>query len=41
MCYTPNERERIDELAGWGVDTLITDAVDHVAADSLPPALPL
>jgi glycerophosphoryl diester phosphodiesterase len=41
MCYTPNERDRIDELAGWGVDTLITDAVDHVAADSLPPAPPL
>ncbi len=41
MCYTPNERERIDQLAGWGVDTLITDAVDHVAADSLPPAPPL
>jgi len=38
MCYTPNERERIDALADWGVDTLITDAVDHVAADSLPPA---
>src|SRR6266498_572976 len=31
MCYTPNERERIDQLASWGVDTLITDAVDHVA----------
>ncbi len=41
MCYTPNERERIDELAAFGVDTLITDAVDHVAADSLPPAPPL
>jgi glycerophosphoryl diester phosphodiesterase len=41
MCYTPNERERIDELASWGVDTIITDAVDHIAADSLPPAAPI
>ena len=41
LCYTPNEREQIDQLADWGVDTLITDAVDHVAADSLPPAPPL
>ena len=28
-------------LAAWGVDGIITDAVDHVAADSLPPPLPL
>ena len=37
LCYTPNERERIDELAAWGVDGIITDAVDRIAADSLPP----
>lgn len=41
LCYTPNEAARIAELAGWGVDGLITDAVDRVAADSLPPAPPL
>jgi glycerophosphoryl diester phosphodiesterase len=41
LCYTPNDAERIATLAGWGVDGLITDAVDHIAADSLPPPLPL
>jgi len=41
LCYTPNEPARIAELAAWGVDGIITDAVDHVAADSLPPPLPL
>jgi glycerophosphoryl diester phosphodiesterase len=41
LCYTPNDAERVDTLAGWGVDGLITDAVDHIAADSLPPPLPL
>jgi glycerophosphoryl diester phosphodiesterase len=35
-CYTPNEPARVIELAGWGVDTIITDAIDQVAADSLP-----
>ena len=34
-CYTPNEASRIGELAGWGVDTIITDAVDHIVASSL------
>ena len=29
------------ELAAWGVDGIITDAVDRVAADSLPAASPL
>ena len=28
---------RVAELAAWGVDGIITDAVDHIAADSLPP----
>ena len=41
LCYTPNDGERIGELAGWNVDGIITDAVDHIVADSLPPAPPL
>ncbi len=41
LTYTPNEPERIAELGAWGVDSIITDAVDHVPADALPPALPL
>lgn len=34
-CYTPNDPARVAELGGWGVDTIITDAVDVIAADSL------
>jgi len=41
LCYTPNEPERVAELAGWGVDAIITDAIDQIPADSLPPAPPL
>jgi len=41
LAFTPNAPERIVELGAWGVDGIITDAVDHVAADSLPPAPPL
>jgi glycerophosphoryl diester phosphodiesterase len=41
VCFTPNEAARIAELAAWGVDGIITDAVDHIVADSLPPAPPL
>jgi glycerophosphoryl diester phosphodiesterase len=41
LCYTPNDAARIGELAGWNVDGIITDAVDHIVADSLPPAPPL
>ncbi len=41
LCYTPNDPERVRELAGWDVDGIITDAVDHVAADALPPPPPL
>ena len=37
-CYTPNDVSRVTELAGWGVDTIITDAVDQIAADAFPPA---
>ena len=41
LCYTANDEERIGELAAWGVDGIITDAVDQIPADSLPPAPPL
>ncbi|MBK9673832.1 MAG: glycerophosphodiester phosphodiesterase [Betaproteobacteria bacterium] len=41
LCYTPNDPERVTALAALGVDGIITDAVDHIAADSLPPPLPL
>ena len=41
LTFTPNAPDRIAELAAWGVDGIITDAVDHVAADSLPPPPPL
>ena len=37
-CYTPNDPGRVAELAGWGVDTIITDAVDQIPADAFPPA---
>ncbi len=30
-CYTPNEAARIDELHAWGVDTVITDAIETVS----------
>jgi glycerophosphoryl diester phosphodiesterase len=41
LTYTANELERVEELGAWGVDGIITDTVDHIAADSLPPAPPL
>jgi glycerophosphoryl diester phosphodiesterase len=41
LAYTPNEPERVAELGAWGVDSVITDAVDHIPSDALPPALPL
>ena len=41
LCYTPNDPARVAELAAWGVDGIITDAIDHVPADSLPPPPPL
>ncbi len=37
-CFTPNEPERVAELAAWGVDTMITDAVDQIPADTFKPA---
>lgn len=33
--YTPNDLARVRELGAWGVDTIITDAIDAIAADSL------
>ena len=41
ICWTANESDRIATLAAWGVDGIITDSVDHVPADSLPPPPPL
>jgi glycerophosphoryl diester phosphodiesterase len=37
LCYTPNDIERVQVLAEWGVDGIITDAVDRIPADTLPP----
>jgi glycerophosphoryl diester phosphodiesterase len=34
--WTVNDPTRAALLAGWGVDTIITDVVDVIAADSLP-----
>ena len=31
IAYTVNEPARADQLSGWGLDTLITDAVDLIA----------
>ncbi|WP_454731747.1 MULTISPECIES: glycerophosphodiester phosphodiesterase [Cupriavidus] len=32
-CYTVNDPARAAELLGWGLDSLITDAVDRIAPD--------
>jgi glycerophosphoryl diester phosphodiesterase len=34
--WTVNDAARVSEVANWGVDTIITDAVDTIAPDSLP-----
>src|SRR5262249_29042571 len=34
-CYTPNDAARVKELADLGVDTIITDAIDVIAADAV------
>ena len=34
--WTVNEATRVNQLANWGVDTIITDAVDAIGPDSLP-----
>ena len=41
LCFTPNDAARVAELAAWGVDSIITDAIDRISADSLPAAPPL
>jgi glycerophosphoryl diester phosphodiesterase len=41
LCFTPNDPARVALLAEWGVDSIITDAIDRIAADSLPPAPPI
>ena len=33
-CYTPNEPARVKELLAWGVDTVMTDAVDVISSDA-------
>lgn len=37
VAWTVNEPVRAATLAAWGVDTIITDAVDAIAADAYPP----
>lgn len=32
LCYTVNESARADDLLGWGLDGLITDAVDLIVS---------
>jgi glycerophosphoryl diester phosphodiesterase len=29
-CYTPNNPARVDRLFAWGVDSVITDAIDRI-----------
>jgi glycerophosphoryl diester phosphodiesterase len=31
LTYTPNDIDVIQTLAGWGVDGIITDAIDVVS----------
>ena len=31
-CYTPNELTVVEALEGWGVDCVITDAIDRIPA---------
>jgi glycerophosphoryl diester phosphodiesterase len=37
-CYTPNDPARVAELGAFGVDTIITDAIDSIPADTLDQA---
>lgn len=34
LCYTVNDPQRARDLVSWGLDGLITDAVDQIAPDS-------
>ncbi len=38
-CWTVNDPVRVAELGAWGVDTVITDAIDVIAAGSLDAAV--
>lgn len=33
LCYTPNEARQAAELARWGVDGIITDAIDQISPE--------
>jgi len=33
LSYTPNDAKVVDRLARWGVDGIITDAIDRIAPD--------
>jgi len=35
LCYTVNDETRANHLLGWGLDGLITDAVDRIAPDRI------
>jgi glycerophosphoryl diester phosphodiesterase len=41
LCYTANDLLRVRQLAAWGVDGIITDAVDRIAPQSFPAPAPL
>ena len=36
-CWTANDPARVAELGAWGVDTVITDAIDTIPASALDP----
>lgn len=38
LTYTVNDIDRVREVGEWGVDAIITDAVDRIKSDVLPPA---
>ncbi len=33
LCFTPNDGRRVAQLLAWGVDTVITDAIDSIAPE--------
>ncbi|MGB7301251.1 MAG: glycerophosphodiester phosphodiesterase [Burkholderiaceae bacterium] len=35
LTYTVNDPKRAQQLLAWGVDTVITDAIDQIAADDV------
>lgn len=38
-CFTPNDPARVAELVEWGVDTIITDAIDQIAGNAYAPSV--